>query len=239
MDNMNYNLKLIKREEICRDTYGLYFDIKNSGFDFKAGQFVQVSIPGFIAADGKDNQRYYSIANAPGESDFIEIIIRKSGSDFSNHVVNIPLGSELSFGEARGEIKSENIKDNTVFIAGGTGITPVRSILKDFQNKHINKHLTLFYSNRSREYAAFINELTTLGIEKKDFTFIPIFEDEENYEELKSENGFFSEEIFKKYISEPLNHFYYVTGPPLMLSEAIKVLVNAGVPDDKIFIERV
>ncbi len=235
---MTYNLKLVGKEEILKDTFGLYFDKGNSGIKFIAGQFVTVTIPDLNAADGKGNERHFSIANSPHESN-IEIIIRKSGSDFSNAILNLPIGSQLLFDEPRGEIHSKKIYESNfipVFIAGGTGITPVRSILRDFEEREIDKELILFYANRSTETAVFINEFKNLSNEKNNFTFIPILE---NSSDTKTEKGIFSEEIFKKYIGEIDSYVFFVTGPPMMLSEAIKVLVSSGVPEDKIFIENI
>ncbi len=235
---MTYKLKLTRKEEILKDTYGLYFDKSDSGIKFIAGQFVTVTIPDLNAADGKGNERHFSIANSPHESN-IEIIIRKSVSDFSTAILNLPLGSQLLFDEPRGEIHSKKIYESNfipVFIAGGTGITPVRSILRDFDEREINKELVLFYANRSVDTSVFLNEFVNFNIVKNNFTFIPILE---NSSDTKTEKGFFSEEIFKKYIFEIDSYVFFVTGPPMMLSEAIKVLVNSGVPEDKIFIENI
>lgn len=236
---MTYKLKLVRKEEILRDTFALYFDKNDSGIKFLAGQFVTVSIPDLNTSDGRGNERHFSIANTPHEEN-IEIIIRKSGSDFSNALLNLPIGSQLLFDEPRGEIHSKKIADSPfipVFIAGGTGITPVRSIVQDLDSKNIDMKIILFYANRSVESAVFLNEFETLRLEKNNFTFIPILE--EVSDTIKTEKGFFSEEIFKKYVSEIDKHVFYVTGPPMMLSEAIKVLVNSGVPDEKIFIENI
>ena len=236
---MSYKLKLVRKEEICRDTYGLYFDKSNSHIHYIAGQFVTVTIPDLNAADGKGNERHFSIANAPHENS-IEVIIRKSGSDFSNSILNLPIGVELIFDAPRGEIHSKKISESNfipVFIAGGTGITPVRSILRDLNFKGMDKSITLFYANRSIETAVFLDEFMELSKEKNNFTFIPILEEETD--RVKTEKGYFSEEIFKRYMSEIDKHAFFVTGPPMMLSEAIKVLVNSGVPDEKIFIENI
>lgn len=235
---MTYKLKLAAKEEILKDTFGLYFDKANSYIKFLAGQFVTVTIPDLNAADGKGNERHFSIANSPNENN-IEIIIRKSGSDFSNAILNLPLGSQLLFDEPRGEIHSRKLAESNfipVFIAGGTGITPVRSIMRDFEEKGIDKEIILFYANRSIETAVFLNEFENLSKEKNNFTFIPILE---NSSDTKTERGYFSQEIFKKYVNEIDKHVFFVTGPPMMLSEAIKVLVNSGVPEDKIFIENI
>ncbi|MBN8569052.1 MAG: FAD-dependent oxidoreductase [Ignavibacteria bacterium] len=235
---MTYKLKLAGKEEILKDTFGLYFDKGQSGIKFLAGQFVTVTIPDLNAADGKGNERHFSIANSPNENN-IEIIIRKSGSDFSNAILNLPLGSQLLFDEPRGEIHSRKLAESNfipVFIAGGTGITPVRSIMRDFEEKGIDKEIILFYANRSIETAVFLNEFENLSKEKNNFTFIPILE---NSSDTKTERGYFSQEIFKKYVNEIDKHVFFVTGPPMMLSEAIKVLVNSGVPEDKIFIENI
>jgi ferredoxin-NADP reductase len=153
---MTYKLKLVRKEEILRDTYGLYFDKSDSGIRFLAGQFVTVTIPDLNAADGRGSERHFSIANSPVEN-LIEIIIRKSGSDFSNAILTMPIGAQLIFDEPRGEIHSKKISESNfipVFIAGGTGITPVRSILRDFDEREINKELILFYANRSIEYCS-------------------------------------------------------------------------------------
>lgn len=234
---MTYNLKLIRKEEICRDTYGLYFDISDTGFTYIAGQFVTVTIPDLNSPDGKGNKRHFSIANAPNQSDFIEIIIRKSGSDFSGYLLNLHIGSALLFDEPRGDIHSGKIEDNTVFIAGGTGITPVRSILQDFKIKNINKRIILFYANRSIEYAAFFEEFNNFEDENTKFSFVPILE--EGNDAVPTDVGYFSEAIFKSYIDDIDKYTYYVTGPPMMLSEAIKVLKNSGVPHGRIFIENI
>lgn len=236
---MTYKLKLVRKEEILKDTYALYFDKSDSGIRFLAGQFVTVSIPDLNTSDGRGNERHFSIANAPHE-DSIEIIIRKSGSEFSNALLNLPAGSQLVFDEPRGEIHYKKIADSPfipVFIAGGTGITPVRSILQDLDSKDIERQIILYYANRSVESAVFLNEFENLSGEKKNFTFIPILE--EASDNIKTEKGFFSKEIFKKHVKEIEKHVFFVTGPPMMLSEAIKVLVNSGVPDEKIFIENI
>jgi NAD(P)H-flavin reductase len=236
---MTYKLKLTGKEELLKNTYGLYFNKSDSKIKFKAGQFVTVTIPDLNAADGKGNERHFSIASAPSDSN-IEIIIRKSGSDFSNAILNLPIGSHLLFDEPRGEIHSKKISESNfipVFIAGGTGITPVRSILRDFDERGIDKKFILFYANRSIETAVFLNEFLNLSKVKNNFTFVPILEEESG--DTKTEKGFFSEEILKKYVNEIDKHIFFVTGPPMMLSEAIKVLVNSGVPEDRIFIENI
>lgn len=230
-----YKLRLIRKEEICKDTFGLYFDIKNTGFNYIAGQFTTVTISDLNASDGKGNQRHFSIANAPGADDFIEIIIRKSGSDFSNCILTLAMGTVLLFDEPRGEIQSDKIPNDVIFIAGGTGITPVRSILQDFKNKNVNKKIILFYANRSIEYTAFFDEMKNFEEENASFRFIPILEEESD--DVSTETGFFSEKIFNSYVKDIGSYTCYVTGPPMMLSKAIKVLVNCGVPDEKIVIE--
>ena len=100
----------------------------------------------------------------------------------------------------------------------------------------VYKRQILFYANRSVDNSVFLNEFENLRIVKNKFTFIPILE---NTSDTKTEKGFFSQEIFKKYVSEIDKHIFFVTGPHMMLSEAIKVMVNSGVPDEKIFIENI
>lgn len=237
---MIHKLKLIAQKEIASDTFAFYFDTTNTGITFIAGQFVTVTIPDLNVADGKGNERHYSIANASGEDNLIEIIIRKSDSDFFKYILNLPIGSELSFDTPRGEITSNRIVESQfipVFVSGGTGITPVRSILKDFDLKGVKKEVILFYANRSKESAVFLDELSEYSNRKKEFKFIPIFE--ENADVKNAEKKYFSEEILKKYIKDFSNHVFYITGPPLMLSEAIKVLVNCGIPDEMIVIENI
>lgn len=237
---MNYRLKLNHKEEIAQDTFAFYFDKTGTGFSYTAGQFVTVTIPDLNAADGKGKERHYSIANTPAENNLVEIIIRKSVSDFSKCILSLPIGSELLFDIPRGEITSDKISESPftpVFIAGGTGITPVRSILKDFDIKGTQKEIVLFYANRSVESAVFLEELMELSNRINEFKLIPIFEEETKIK--NSERGYFSEKILKKHIKDISNHIFYITGPPMMLSETIKVLVNCGIPNEMIVIENI
>lgn len=231
---MAFHLQYIEKKEICKDTHALYFDITGKDFYYKAGQYASVTIPILEAKDGKGNKRHFSIANAPGENNFIEIITRKSGSDFSGKILNLVKGDELVFENPAGEINADSIHGSPVFIAGGTGITPVRSIISYWKKKRVHKRITLFYANRTAACAPFMDEFRMN--ESSSFEFIPVFEEGE---EERYEKGVFNEEIFRRYTNDISERYYYITGPPAMLSEAIKILVKAGVRDERIFIENV
>lgn len=113
---------------------------------FRAGQYLQLSLP-----DG--STRSYSMANAPHESDAVTLHVRHvPGGAFSARVPQLAAGElldiELPFGAFS---LQENEARPVVFVAGGTGFAPVKSILDDMLKRRIDRPVTLIWAARQAD----------------------------------------------------------------------------------------
>ncbi len=124
----NYKLKLKNREEIAEGTMAFFLE-KPVDFDFKAGQFARLTLIDPPETDAKGNGRTFTIASAPYEEDLM-VATRLRDTAFKRVMGTIPLGTEISF---KGPYGSLTLHDDAtrpaVFLTGGIGITPFRSIL--------------------------------------------------------------------------------------------------------------
>lgn len=135
---------------------------------FQAGQYLQLELD-----DG--SKRCYSMANAPHESDGVTLHIRHvAGGRFSGQVQQLQPGTvvciELPFG---GSTLHEESTGPLIFVAGGTGFAPVKSILDDMLRRRIQRSITLIWG--AREWQGLYWRAAVQRWQKQwpDFRFIP------------------------------------------------------------------
>ncbi len=105
-----------------------------------------------------------------------------------------------------------------VFIAGGIGITPFMSMLRQAQHEGLPRPLYLLYSNRRPQDAAFLGELEAM----KGLRLAARMTDAE---------GFVDEDTVKRFVAEAASPLYYLAGPPAMVTAMKGMLRGAGVGD--------
>src|SRR3989344_2476205 len=165
---------LKERFKVAEETMAFVFDISGEpNFSFRAGQYVEVFIKNPPYVDEKKDHRDFSIASSPGDKGILMVATRLSrstssgqaGSAFKRSLSEIPLGTVCKIEGPFGDFTlHENPSRKAVFIAGGIGITPVRSIIKDAPERKIPHKLVLIYSNRNPEGAAFLKDLSDFEI---------------------------------------------------------------------------
>ncbi len=136
---------------------------KPAGFQFKAGQFANFTLVNPPESDGEGNTRTFSIASAPAETGLM-VATRMRDTAFKRVWKTMPQGTELQLAGPFGSLTlHQDAARPAVFLAGGIGITPFRSILVQAQRDSRGRRLFLFYSNRRPEDAAFLEELRALS----------------------------------------------------------------------------
>ena len=155
--------KLLRRNELSGYGHELILAPSKSWLSqgFSAGQWVQLG----IEINGVVYHRCYSIASSPAEAQEQNQIRLGIGSKanglVSNAVINIPLNSQISLGLPEGEFALKQPSANTpVFIAGGAGITPIRSMLIAALESY--DKLILIYSVKSKDHAFYLQEFEQL-----------------------------------------------------------------------------
>lgn len=229
-----YKTKLKNRSEIAERTIAFCLE-RPSGFLFKAGQYLDLTLIDPPEMDSEGAVRSFSIASAPYEKDLV-VATRMRDSAFKRAIARVPLGTELKI---EGPLGSFTLHKNTakaaVFLAGGIGITPFRSMLRQAAEEKSALQLYLFYSNRRPEDAAFLKELSELPQSNPHFIFVPsMSEMERSKQDWPGERGFIDRGMLVKHFCDLHGPLYYVAGPPAMVAAMQQMLVKAGVDDDDI-----
>jgi glycine betaine catabolism B len=197
MKASKFVLELIDKEEIAKDTFTFRFK-KPLNFDFIPGQYVKI----FLDIDNPDERgssRYFTISSSPTE-DYISITTRIIKSSFKKALSAIKEGDRI---KAFGPIGFFDIdfisKKEKVFITGGLGITPFRSILKYCHDKKMKFNATLISAFSNKNNVVFKEELESLKyfFEKINLFFL-LTNEEKKYSGFI--NGKVSKETINKYV---------------------------------------
>ena len=125
-----------------------------------------------------------------------------------------------------------------VFVCGGIGITPVRSILFSAAQKKLPHRLFLFFSNHSRQDAPFYDELDCLQARNENYRFIPTMTDlTVSAGGWSGETGLITGEMLARHLQNVQQAIYYLTGPSSMVVDMRNMLHETGVDDDDIRVE--
>ncbi len=121
-----------------------------------AGQFITLNLP-HEAADDRGTRRFFTLSSSPTENELtITTKLSDQGSSFKKHLANLPIGSELEMGEPRGSfILPDDKSQPLVFVAGGIGVTPFRSIIKYLVDSQKTRPIQLLYAANTIEEVAF------------------------------------------------------------------------------------
>ena len=227
-------LKLINRETVAEGTMMFIFE-KPSGFEFKPGQAMDLTLINPPETDEEGNIRTFSVLSAPFENN-VAVATRMRDTAFKRVLKNLPFGTEIKYDGPYGSFTlHKNFSKPAVFIVGGIGITPFYSILKTAAKEQLPHKIFLFYSNRRPEDAAFLEHLEKLQDENPNYVFIPTMDGLEKSKHIwEGEKGVITKEMLKRYISEPLNCIFYSAGPPRMVKAMMNILSDMGIDEDNI-----
>lgn len=227
-------IKLKARAEIARETLACYFD-KPPGFNHKAGQFGDFTLIDPPETDAEGNTRAFTFANAPHE-DSLMVATRERDSAFKRILKTMALGTEISLDAPHGSFtlhSDANIP--AVFITGGIGITPVRSIVLQATRDKLPHTITLFYSNKRPEDAAFLDDLNNAQRENPNLSLVCTMTNmADSACEWNGETGVITGAMIGKSVADLALPIYYLCGPRGMVAAMRELLEESGVKDDKV-----
>jgi ferredoxin-NADP reductase len=120
-----------------------------------------------------------------------------------------------------------------VFVAGGIGITPFISMLRQAAHDRLDQRLLLLYSNRRPEDAAFLAELRELERRNSRFSLHATMTDmDKSTMAWGGERGMLDERKVKRFVGPLIAPVYYLAGPPAMVAAMLGVLRRIGVEDE-------
>lgn len=229
---MAETIKLRRKEEIANDTIAFYWEMPD-GFEFKAGQFGDFTLIDPDETDEKGNTRAFSFVNKPSENELVTAT-RVRDSAYKRVLKDLPEGSEVEFDGPHGNFKLHKTESTpAVFLIGGIGITPIRSMIAEATYQQTSHDMTLLYSNKTPEDAPFQSDLKEFEKKNPNFTFVPVMTDTDP-SEWDGESSYIDEDMLKRYVSDVSEPIYYLSGPAGMVQAMYDMLVEAGANEDNI-----
>jgi len=226
------NIKLKSKNEVASGTMEFRFE-KPIGLTYKSGQFADYTLINPSDTDVEGDTRGFSLG-APYEEDII-FTTRMRDTAFKRNMKIMPIGTEVIFDGVYGSFTLQNnTKIPAVFLSGGIGITPVRSIVLQATHDKTDHKIFLFYANKTPKDAAYLDELEAAEAENPNFKLIASMTDLDGSKDWKGETGFFTKEMLQKYLGDLSLPIYYISGPQAMVTSIRKTLNEAGVDDDNI-----
>lgn len=193
---------------------------------FTAGQFLNIEIP------GTSQVRCYSMAGAPQEAELELIVKLLPGGRFSECLESeLDVGSRLTVYGPLGELKLRLSHRKVLMVAGGSGLAPFLSMLRDLEHKGKSREIDLVYGARRREDLYQVDQLERLVEAHPSLTFTPVLV--ESDEEWTGETGLVTDLISRRYPSLE-GYDAYLAGPPAMVEATIPLLLDRGVRERNI-----
>ena len=191
---------------------------------FVAGQYMLINL-------GQDLVHPLSLSSCPEESLFIEITKRMTDSHFCQRLESLAKGDAISVKGPEGKFTLEESKGDFILLAGGIGITTIRSILKSREIQKKNGcRITLIHGNKDRNDIAFREELENLKL--SNFKLVNVLND--NTGMAEADKGFIPAKIISRE-SEGLDVAkYLISGPPALVEGMKKELETINVNNEHI-----
>lgn len=215
---LDYSVSSVKHFE--NDTTEIQLIPVNKNLAFEAGQFSFVSFEGM----NKNEAHPYTISNHPSE-DYLRLTIRALGDYTADLQSSLIKGMKAKLQGAFGQFNFKKAKNkDQIWLAGGIGITPFLSFLKEINNEY---NITLVWSVKSIDEANYKDEIENISSQNPNLNFV-LWDSETK--------GYFT--MGKLYKSSTLgNKSIFICGPEIMRESYIKQLLEKGVSINDIHYE--
>lgn len=198
------------------------------GFDYKAGQYIFVTVP-----VGEDMVRKpLTLSSSPTEKDHLEFTKKLTGHDYSNSLDSMDTGDILKIEGPYGKMTYEGEYDKIALLSGGIGVTPMISICKYCTDLNLDTRVILVSSDKTEKDIVFVDELEKLQDLNKNLKVV--FTLTRASSEWQGCREHICENLITREIPAFKDYMYYLCGPPGMVKSAVLLLENLDIPRDKI-----
>ena len=222
--------------ELTHDIRRLDIEI-DQPLKFWAGQYVDLTLP------DRTITRAFSMANAPGEASKLSFIIKKYPNGAFSSLLDggLKVGDEISAKGPYGTcFRRENRPGPMLLVGGGSGMSPLWSILTDHVASGEQRPIRFFYGARTRADLFYLDEIKAIAARLTDFQFIPALSHATADDKWEGETGFVHEVVLKHLRAEKLAGSIdaYACGPAPMIDAMLRVLQMNGVEPEHIYFDK-
>jgi len=208
--------------------------VSKSGYlpPFQAGQYINL----YGEVHGIKTSRPYSISSSPRQRAYYDITVARIENGFFSDFLldSVKPGDSFTSSAPSGNFYFNPLfhSKNSVFIAGGSGITPFMSMIQEICDAGLDRNVTLIYGNRKDENIIFHKRLTDLSAARSNISYIPVIsEPGKNY---TGKCGYIDSCCISENVSDKDSCTYYICGPEAMYDFCLPELESLQIPGRKI-----
>lgn len=204
---------------------------------FKAGQYIQLASRPYRGRDAV--MRAYSISSPPSETRAVETVIRLVPDGICTTWVFdlLQQGDPVSFSGPYGDFRLSATDRPCLFIAGGSGMAPIWSMLRDMRESGNRRPVTYFFGALTRSDLFYLDQLRRLERDADWFRFVPALSNEPPDSPWRGERGLITD-VIARHQPDARGHEAYLCGSPGMIDAAVRVLTAGGMPEDQVFYDK-
>lgn len=191
------------------------------------GQYLDILLP-------QGRRRAFSIASAPHEGTDVELHVRHvAGGDFTHHVfTDLGVGAVLRVEGPLGTfVPREHSERPMLFVAGGTGFAPIKTLIEHFLHLGTRRAMALYWGARTPQ-ELYLRDYAEAWSANSELQFIPVISDAQP--EPHTRAGLVHEAVLED--NPDLSGFdIYMSGPPALIDAGRRAFVQAGLPEDRLY----
>ena len=217
-------------ERLCHDVMGIWLKLPSSErLQFLPGQYID-----FLLKDGR--RRSFSLANAPEEDALLELHARQvPGGFFTDHIFNVMKVKDIL--RINGPLGSFFLRESdkpAIFVAGGTGFAPIKSILSHAFHHRLDRQMVLYWGARALR-DLYMPELPARWQQEHDnFSFIPVIQAPLPEEHWTGRTGHVHEAVLADF-ADLSGYQVYACGAPAMVAAARRDFIARGLPPEEFY----
>ncbi len=211
--------------------------LEPNAISFEAGQYVQIESPAYKGHESV--MRAYSISSVPSDTRHVELIVRLVPNGICTTWVfeHLKAGDPITLSGPYGHFHLSDTQAPLICIAGGSGMAPIWSIVRDMKEKGIARPTTYFFGALTQRDLFFMDEFKKLEQECPWFKFVPALSKEPDNSGWTGERGLITA-VVSKHFPDTSKHEAYLCGSPGMIDASVKTLTQNGMPEQNVFYDK-
>lgn len=234
-----YTATITRITEMTHDIKEFRFEFdEGEDINFKAGQYMQIESKPYGKVKEKA-QRAYSISSVPSDNKAFELIIRRVPGGLCTTFMHdhVKEGDRIRVTGPYGDFYARDDSDEYIFMAGGSGMAPIKAIVEDVVEKGLDKKMIFFFgavAKRDLYHTEFFRE-----VEKKypDFRYVPALSNPAPDDNWEGETGLVTD-VMKRYVDSGDGKHAYLCGSPGMINACIKVLTSIDFKEELVYYDK-
>jgi glycine betaine catabolism B len=226
-----YLLTLKEKRQVGTDTYDFVF-APDARMAFRPGQYMEWTLA-HVKSDSRGNRRYFTLASSPTESVVhLGVKFYDPSSSFKKTMLSLAPGSAIVAGQLAGDFTlPKDPRKKLVFVAGGIGITPFRSMAKYLIDRRERRDVVLLYSNRTADEISYQDVFDEASHAFGMRTIYAITDPKSPLppQNMKGHAGRINGALIEKEIPDYRERMFYISGTHAMVTAFQRTLHELGV----------